>query len=344
MDADRERAMRHDALFRLASLTKPIVSVALMILWEDGLFRLDDPVSDYLPEFSDAMVSTTGDASGMTGELVEPRSPMTVRHLLTHTAGLANRYRGSADYYGLYMLGADFFEVERYVERLATLPLVYHPGEDWQYSTATTVVGRLAEVLSGLPLDRFLERRLFAPLDMRDTRFFLERRHARRLPDQLTPLEGGGLAVGDPGTTRSRWIDGPRAFLNGSGGLVSTARDLARFQQAMLNGGALDGVRVLAPETVSLVLENHIGDLTPWATGPGYGFGLGYAVLRDREQAEVPMSNGSAFWAGAFGTYSWIDPEEELVGVFLMQLTPNGHLGIVREFRELAYEALLENR
>ena len=342
MDVERSVPMRPDAIFRIASMTKPITSVALMMLWEEGRFQLDDPVADYIPEFGDVKVSTTADVSGESGELVEPRSPMTVRHLLTHTSGLANSYIGNAAHYERTVEGRQLGDLEAYVKRLASMPLNYHPGEEWQYSSATDVVGRLVEILSGMPLDRFLEERIFRPLDMRDTFFFLEERHAPRLASQYAPGENGTLRLADPGTADSRWISGPKTLFRGAGGLVSTARDYVRFQQAILNGGELDGVRILGPVTVTLMLENHTGELVPWLTGPGFGFGLGYAVVTDRGAAATPLSRGAAYWGGAYATLSWIDPAQELVGVFMTQLRPYRHLNIRMDFLNLAYQAVVE--
>ncbi|MDX1567110.1 MAG: serine hydrolase domain-containing protein, partial [Longimicrobiales bacterium] len=342
MDVERGIPMRPDAIFRIASMTKPVTSVALMMLWEEGHFQLDDPVADYLPEFSNMRVSPTADASGESGELVAPRSPMTIRQLLTHTAGLANSYIGNTTHYEETLEGSETGNLQSYVERLASMPLNYHPGEEWQYSHATDVVGRLVEVFSGMPLDRFFRERIFDPLDMPDSHFFLEERHAERLMSQYRPGEDETIVLQDPGTTESRWIRGPRTLFRGAGGLVSTARDYVRFQQAMLNGGELDGVRILSPVTVSLMLENHIGDLVPWLTGPGFGFGLGYAVVVDRGTAGTPMSQGAAYWGGAYATLSWLDPEQQMVGVFMTQVRPYGHINIRQDFRNLAYQAIVE--
>lgn len=342
MDVERDIPMRDDAIFRIASMTKPIASVALMMLWEEGHFQLDDPVADYIPAFSDVRVSTTADASGQSGELVEPRSPMTIRQLLTHTAGLANSYIGNTTHYERTLEGTRGGDIEAYVDSLATMPLNYHPGEEWQYSHATDVVGRLVEIFSGMPLDRFFRERIFEPLDMPDTHFFLDESHAERLMAQYTPGEDETIELQDPGTPESRWISGPQTLFRGAGGLVSTARDYVRFQQAILDGGELDGARILSPVTVSLMLENHIGDLVPWLTGPGFGFGLGYAVVVDRGLAGTPMSEGSAYWGGAYATLSWIDPEEEMVGVFMTQVRPYGHINIRGDFRNLAYQAIVE--
>jgi CubicO group peptidase (beta-lactamase class C family) len=343
MDADAGVPMRRDALFRIASMTKPITSVALMMLWEEGRFQLDEPVERYLPEFADVRVSTTADASGRTGELVPPRSRMTIRQLLTHTAGLANSYRGNTEFYGETMDGpAGEEDLEAYVKRLAAMPLNYHPGEEWQYSGATDVVGRLVEVISGMPLDRFLAERIFIPLRMPDTHFFLDDSHGERLTAQYTPGPDQKISLQDPAGAASRWISGPRTLFRGAGGLVSTASDYVRFQQAMLNGGELDGVRILGPRTVSLMLENHTGDLPLWLPGPGYGFGLGWAVAMDRGKSRAPFSVGTGYWGGAYATLSWFDAEQELIGVVMTQVRPYGHINLRQDFQVLAYQAIVD--
>ena len=342
MDAENQVPMRTDALFRIASMTKPITSVALMMLWEEGRFHLNDPVSRFLPEFANPQVSTTGDVSGQTGSLVPARTPITVRHLLTHTAGLSNRYVGNAKFFETAMAPVDGEDLDGYSKRLAALPLNYHPGEAWQYSAATNVVGRLVEVISGMPLDQFLQERLFRPLEMHDTQFFLDEEDAPRLTTQYARGDDQTIVPADPGSVESRWISGPKTLLSGAGGLVSTAADYLRFQQMMLNGGKLETTRILSPVTVSLMLENHTGDLPLWLPGPGMGFGLGYGVVVDRGRAATPLSVGTAFWGGAYGTYSWIDREEEVVAVLLTQVRPYDHLSIRQDFQVLASSAVFE--
>jgi CubicO group peptidase (beta-lactamase class C family) len=342
MDAEQGVAMREDALFRIASMTKPITSVALMMLWEEGRFQLNDPVARYLPEFADMQVSTTADASGKTGERVPALRPITVRDLLLHTAGLANNYVGNTEYYQEVMTARPDDDLDTYVKRLASLPLNYQPGTAWQYSGATDVVGRLVEVLSGLPLDRFLDERIHGPLGMQDTHFYLDESKAPRLAAQYRPGADLKIELEDPAGAASRWVTGPKKLFRGAGGLVSTTQDYLRFQQMMLNGGELDGVRLLAPSTVSLILENHTGELPLWLAGPGMGFGLGYAVVTDRGAAATPLSLGSAYWGGAYCTLSWIDPEQELIGIVMTQVRPYTHLNIRQDFQVLTYQAILE--
>lgn len=342
MDVASAKPMREDAIFRIASMTKPIASVALMMLWEEGRFQLRDPVSKFIPEFAAAQVSTTADASGTTGELVPPKRPIQIRDMLTHTAGLANNYSGNVAAYRQAMNTPRPKSNAEQIKRLAALPLNYHPGEEWQYSAATNVVGHLVEIISGQSLDEFLRQRIFEPLQMPDTHFYLDNTKGGRLTTQYTPDENNKIKAQDPGSKQSRWITSPRNLFSGAGGLVSTVRDYLRFQQAMLNGGEIDGNRILAPSTVSLMLENHTGDLPLWLPGPGMGFGLGYGVVVDRGAAATPLSEGAGYWGGAYCTLSWIDPEQNLVGVLMTQVRPYSHINIRQDFQVLTYQAIID--
>mgnify|MGYP001997975628 FL=1 len=342
MDVASAKPMREDAIFRIASMTKPIASVALMMLWEEGRFQLRDPVSKFIPEFAAAQVSTAADASGTTGELVPPKRPIQIRDMLTHTAGLANNYSGNVAAYRQAMNTPRPKSNAEQIKRLAALPLNYHPGEEWQYSAATNVVGHLVEIISGQSLDEFLRQRIFEPLQMPDTHFYLDNTKGGRLTTQYTPDENNKIKAQDPGSKQSRWITSPRNLFSGAGGLVSTVRDYLRFQQAMLNGGEIDGNRILAPSTVSLMLENHTGDLPLWLPGPGMGFGLGYGVVVDRGAAATPLSEGAGYWGGAYCTLSWIDPEQNLVGVLMTQVRPYSHINIRQDFQVLTYQAIID--
>ncbi len=241
MDVEERKPLKKDTIFRIASMTKPIASVALMILWEEGHFQLNDPVSKFIPAFSETKVSTTSDASGKTGDLVEPKREITIRDMLTHTAGLANSYIGNKDAYRKAMYQPRPKSNSEQINRLAKLALNYHPGEQWQYSAATSVVGHLVEIISGKSLDVFLKERLFDPLDMPDTHFYLDNTKGGRLAAQYTPGKDKKIKLQDPGSEKSRWITSPRNIFSGSGRLVSTARDYLRFQQMILNKGQLNG-------------------------------------------------------------------------------------------------------
>ncbi len=342
MDVEAGTAMREDAIFRIASMTKPITSVALMMLWEEGHFQLRDPVSKFIPAFADVKVSTTSDASGASGELVDLERPIQIRDMLTHTAGLANNYLGNAEAYRQVMSATRPADNAELVARLASLPLNYQPGTEWQYSAATDVVGHLVEIMSGQSLDAFFKERLFSPLDMPDTHFYLDDDRAERLTAQYTPGDENKITLQDPAGTASRWVSGPRGLYRGAGGLVSTVRDYLRFQQMMLNGGELDGVRILAPSTVALILDNHTGDLPLWLAGPGMGFGLGYGVVVDRGAAATPLSEGAGYWGGAYCTLSWVDPEQELIAVLMTQVRPYTHINIRQDFQVLTYQAITD--
>ena len=325
-------------------MTKPIASVALMTLWEEGKFQLNDPITKFLPEFETVMVSSVGDASGNTGELVPPDRMITVRDLLTHTAGFANSYRGNKKAYREAMGPDRVVDNKELISRLSKIPLNYQPGTQWQYSIATSVVGHLVEVISGKNLDQFLKERLFEPLDMPDTHFYLAKEKVGRLTSQYSPSEKDKkIVLGDPGSEDSRWVSGPKTLFSGSGGLVSTGQDYLRFQQMMLDGGRLGKTRILSPTTVSLILENHTGDLPLWLPGPGMGFGLGYGIVVDRGAAATPLSEGSAYWGGAYCTLSWIDPEEQIQGILLTQVRPYSHLNIRQDFQVLTYQAITES-
>lgn len=342
MDVAADKPMRRDTVFRIASMTKPITSVALMMLWEEGGFQLRDPVAKFLPEFAEPVVSTSADASGETGKLVAVDRPIQIRDMLTHTAGLANNYIGNSEFYAAHMRRRPGDDLATYIRRLAELPLNYQPGTQWQYSIATDVVGRLVEVISGQPLDEYMAERIFRPLSMPDTHFYLSESYADRLAAQYTPGEDEAIVLQDPGSVESRWISGPKGLFRGAGGMVSTVEDYLRFQQMMLNGGELSGVRLLAPGTVDLMLDNHTGELPLWLPGPGMGFGLGYGVVVDRGAAATPLSEGSAYWGGAYCTLSWIDRSEEIVAVLMTQVRPYGHINIRQDFQVLVHQAIVE--
>ena len=346
-DAEAGAPMTHDAIFRIASMTKPIASVALMMLYEEGHFQLRDPIAKWLPEFADMQVASaaTYQEVGRARFRTEQASqPITVQHLLTHTAGLPNTYRGitKPDFDAIGPQREPGDTLAAFVTRLSALPLNFHPGERWEYGRATDVVGRLVEVLSGMRFDRFLQERIFEPLDMVDTHFYLPAAKLDRFAAQYRPKDGGGLALTEAPSAGSRFVREPHSYFSGAGGLVSTARDYFRFHQMMLNGGELDGARILGRKTVELMTLNHVGDHGVWLVGPGYGFGLGYAVVQDPGAAGMPYSPGAYFWWGAYNTTFWVDPREELIGVLLTQLRPYTHLNIRQDLATLAYQAIVD--
>ncbi len=344
---EEDRAMGEDTIFRIASMTKPITSVALMMLFEEGRFLLTDPISKWLPEFNEMQVAvpTAGDLQYGNFSLVPAERPITVKHVLTHTSGLANSYRGAHTqplYQKAVARQSPDETVADYVRRLATVPLNYQPGERWEYSRATCIVGRLVEEMSGQTLDEYFKERIFEPLGMNDTHFFLPESKLDRFAAQYAPAEGGGLTLVDAPTVESRFVKEPHVFFMGSGGLMSTAADYWRFQQMMLNGGELNGVRLLGRKTVELMTTNHTGDLPIWLRGPGSGFGLGYSVLLDRGEAGAMSSEGTFGWGGAYCTYFWVDPEEDLIGILMTQVRPYRHLNIRQDFNVLANQAIVD--
>jgi CubicO group peptidase (beta-lactamase class C family) len=238
-----------------------------------------------------------------------------------------------------------------FVKRYATVPLNNHPGEVWNYSRSTCVVGHLVEILSGMALDAFFRERIFEPLGMPDTHFFLPADKLNRFAAQYAPDENGRIKLEDAPTAESRFVKEPHVYFMGSGGLVSTVSDYVRFDQMMLNGGELDGVRLLGRKTVELMTRNHIGDRPIWLTGQGMGFGLGYGVVKDTDHVDVLMGNhpgpsswsvGSFTWGGAFCTYHWMDPVEKLIGVVMTQVRPYTHLNLRHEFVGLANQAIID--
>lgn len=341
-DVERNQPMTTDTIFRMASMTKPIASVALMMLYEEGWFQLDDPISDWLPEFSNMMIEIEN--SDGTTRLEPAQNPITFTHILTHTAGLMNSYRGDIQRYSEVAAVRGEENLASWTERLATLPLRYEPGTRWEYSQATSVVGRLVEVISGQDLDTFFRERIFEPLQMRDTHFYLPRDKVNRFASLYGPdaSNENRIRLTEVGDERSNYVAEPRNFFSGSGGLVSTAHDYIRFQQMMLNGGELDGVRLLGSKTVELIFANHTGDLPLWLSGPGMGFGLGYSVVLDRAVAHTSDSEGSVSWGGAFGTLFWIDPEEELVAIILTQVRPYSHIRIREGFHNVVNQAIID--
>ena len=331
-----------DAVFRIASQTKAVVSVAVMMLQDEGALLISDPVGKHLPAFAQTTVAVPDENSGY--EVVPANRPITIRDLLTHTAGISYGYGPGgdrwqeADITGWYFAHRDE-PVRATVDRMAALPFQAQPGDGFVYGYATDILGALVEEVSGLPLDRFLSTRLFEPLDMRDTHFYLPPDKEDRLAAVHGHDAAGKLirAPEGPGmNTQGQYVNGPRMSYSGGAGLLSTARDYARFLQMMLNGGNLGDARILSPASVALMTANHVGDLL----GPGSGFGLGFQVRRDLGAAGQPGSVGDYGWGGAYHTTYWVDPAEQLVVVYFTQLRgprqPDDHA----KLRALVYGAL----
>lgn len=345
-DLEANQPMQLDSIFRIYSMTKPIVSVAVMMLYEAGGFHLNDPVSKFIPAFKDLKVLVKPDYEGL--KLAEPEPEMTIRNLLTHTAGLTYGFFEDSPVEAMYreaeLLNRDI-TLEDMIQKLAAIPLIYQPGRAWRYSVATDVLGYLVEVFSGQSLDRFLAENIFHPLGMTDTAFYVPEEKLPRFATNYGPAESGGLEVIDPPAT-SPYAKPPCRF-SGGGGLVSTATDYLRFCQMLLNQGELNGTRLLGRKTIALMTANHLpDDLMPIQIGPnflhGYGFGLGFRVLLDVAQAGILGSVGEYGWGGAANTYFWIDPQEDLIGILMTQFMPSGHHPVSPDFRVLAYQALVD--
>jgi CubicO group peptidase (beta-lactamase class C family) len=344
-DPAAKTPMRADTLFRVASMTKPVTSVAVMMLCEQGRLLLTDPVSKYLPEFEEMKVAVEGspDAAGKRPVTLEPAArAITIKDLLTHRSGLtygifdrgpvgeAYRKAGVSD-----GVGTGDLSLAENIARIAAQPLVHQPGARWNYGLSTDVLGRLVEVVSGQTLDRFFREQIFTPLRMNDTAFYVPDDKLPRLAALAVPPGAGGTPPNNGNALR-----GSRSYFSGGAGLVSTAGDYARFLQMLLNGGELDGVRLLSPKSVELMTVSHTGDLSPSPLGNGNGFGLGFAVITDLGQTAALGSTGAYSWGGYFGTSFWVDPKEKLIGILLIQRMPTGELGLAERFKTLAYQAI----
>ncbi len=337
--------MQPDTLFRIYSMTKPIVSVALMMLYEEGRFHLDDPISKFVPEFKDMKTYVR---PGFTGPELAPTKPaVTFHHLLTHTAGLSYGWAEDTPIDALYRK-ADLFSsktLEAFGQGLAQIPLLYQPGTDWRYSMATDVVGYLVQVISGKPLGDFLEERILKPLGMSDTAFYVPKSKLNRFSAVYEPVPGGGIKVQDAPAT-SDYLR-PERLQSGGGGMVSTAPDYLRFTQMLLNRGELDGKRLLGPKTIELMTMNHIPDaLLPLHIGDsnmsGFGFGLGFNVLLNPAGAGMIGTTGAFGWGGAANTEFWVDPREQLIAILMTQFMPRDTYPVINDFRVLTYQALVD--
>jgi CubicO group peptidase (beta-lactamase class C family) len=359
MDRERGRPMADDAIVRLYSMTKPITSVALMMLYERGLFQLNDPATTILPELADQRVWLAGEGEAMITEPV--MRPITIRDLLRHTAGLS--YGGVLQTLGIpfplspvdkaYIAAGvrqDLGEtLDDFITRLGRTPLRYQPGSAWMYSLSTDVCGALVQRLSGKPFDVFLKEEIFEPLGMTDTDFHVPPEKVdrfaacyQRAPDALSVLQD------DPAT--SPYLT-PPAFISGGGGLIGTLSDYHRFCECLRRGGELDGARLLGPRTLSLMRRNHlpggksVGEMAldgfSETGNAGVGFGLGFAMTLD-QMAAGTLGQDDYYWGGAASTIFWVDPAEDLVAIFLTQLLPSSTYPIRPQIRNMVYAAIVD--
>jgi CubicO group peptidase (beta-lactamase class C family) len=323
--------MTPDAIFRIASMTKPMVTVAALSLYEEGRLFPSDPVSKYIPALKGRTVGL---------ERAAVQREMTIQDLMRHTSGLTYGNRGTTEIYRMYPLSSNdaslTLTMDEFIDKLAKAPLLHQPGTQWEYSLSTDVLGRVVELVAGKPLQEVLAERIYRPLDMTDTSFLVPGDKRARVAQALAkhPETGADYKLADPAV--------PRKFDCGGGCAVSTARDYARFAHMLLNRGALDGARVLAPKTVDLMTADHLAGI---ARGPAYGatgytWGLGLAVREERGGAAIAGSTGDFFWPGAFATYWWADPKEQLVVVSMLQSPLGRHY--IQLVRALVYQAIRE--
>ena len=352
-NVDRKTPVREDTIFRLYSMTKPLTSVAFMMLVEQGLVALDEPVHNVIPEWKDLGVYQGGFME--TYRTSAPERPMLMIDLLRHTSGLTYGFQQTTNVdagYRKLQVGERIggATLDDMIAKLATLPLEFSPGTAWNYSHSTDVLGYLVGRISGQPFDEFLRAHIFAPLGMTDTDFHVPAEKQSRFAAcyAFTPKKPM-LLFDDP--ARSPYLQ-PPTMVSGGGGAVSTASDYLRFCRMLLNGGSLDGVQILSPKTIELMTLNHLPDgkdlpalsrsLFSEVTFNGVGFGLGFAVTIDTGNTMLPGSVGDYSWGGAASTYFWIDPREELITIFMTQLMPSTTYTIRRELRTLVYSAFTE--
>jgi CubicO group peptidase (beta-lactamase class C family) len=349
LDVESRTPMKTDSIFRIASMSKPITSVAVMMLYEEGSLLLTDPVSKFIPAFKTSRVMAAD------GTTTPARRPITIRDLLSHRSGITygflnngpvgEAYRKEGVLDGLTVMPTSLAEA---IDRLAAAPLVSQPGAAWNYSLSTDVLGRVVEVVSGKPFDVFLRERVFTPLGMTDTSFEVSDEKWPRLATVYAPDGAGGLrpmkdpeAFGNAVFSPVASYKAGKRYFSGGAGLTSTAGDYAKFCQMLLNGGSLGGSRLLSPKTVDLMTANHTSDLgaVGGLLGAGTAFGLGFQVTTDIAAAQTLGSNGLYGWSGIYGTVFWIDPKEKVVAIMMVQRYPGSP--VAASFRPLVYQALV---
>ena len=353
-DVETKQRMPQNGIFRIASMAKLFTTVAVMILYEEGYFSLNDPVSSYIQELADMKVVDWPDKRPQDGPITTLPSErdITIRDLLRHTAGFTYGH----DYYGLDKMYEEAGinprspipwdgTLHEFIKEIAKLPLAYDPGTIWIYSYATDILGYLIEVVTLMPLDQFLRERICRPLGLKDTGFVISKNDLGRFPN-LYRFENNDLLLLDSAES-SEFIQNPSAFSGGGGwtssgygGLISSAMDFARILQLLLNKGELDGKRILSRKTVELMLQDHLNEIPNNWLGPGVGFNLVSAVLKDVGAAGDVGSKGMIWWAGSCNTYYFMDPVEDMFGILMTQIRPFGHLGLMGKFKRLCMHAI----
>ena len=350
-DVEAGRPMQKDAIFRIASQTKALTSVALMMLVEEGKVGLADPVSRYIPAFAKttvALAPPAGAVASSPAAVVPAKRPITIRDLLTHTAGISYGSGPAQDQWKAAGIQGWYFAdrsepVSAVVERMAALPMDAQPGEKYVYGYNTDILGVVVEKVSGLTLAEFFQKRITGPLGLVDTQFYLPPAGKDRLAAVYAAKDGKIERATDPKFGQGHYVEGPRMAFAGGAGLLSTARDYGRFLQMLLNGGEIDGVRLLSPKTVELMTVNHVGTLFA-ERGPsdaGRGFGLGFDVIEDLGETGRHGSVGAFGWGGAYHTTYWADPKEKMVVLLMTQLLPAGNSDLHARFRALVYQSIV---
>jgi CubicO group peptidase (beta-lactamase class C family) len=343
LDPETKAPMRKDAIFRIYSMSKPITSVAVMMLYEQGKLTLDEPIAKYIPAFKEMKVGveTKGEDGKPKLELADAKKPITIQDLLRHTSGITYGFFGDMmvkkAYVDANVYDGDFDNAE-FAARIAKLPLAFQPGTTWDYSNSTDILGRLVEVVSGKSLYQFEKENILDPLGMTDTSFYVAdtAKYARIAePFKNDRVIGVGVDMSEPRNVR-KWE-------SGGGGMVGTVADYARFASMLANGGTLDGKRYLGPRTLAYMTSDHNGTVvTPgpyYLPGPGYGFGLGFAVRKEAGVALTPGSVGDYNWGGAGGTYFWVDPKENMFVIYAMQ-SPRNRTAFRQVLRDMVYAAI----
>ena len=347
-DVASKKKMQPDDIFRIASQTKAITSVAMMMLYEEGKFLLDDPVSKYIPAFANEKVLDHFNEKDSTFSTVPAKREVTIRDLLTHTSGIDYALIGSPQMRAIYAkaglnpgFGSDTMKLVNMVNKLGTMPLGHQPGEKWTYGLNVDVIGRLVEIFSGMPLDQFFQQRIFQPLGMNDTYFYLPENKYNRLVTAYTEDKQHNRITWESqqssiGSSNYPKIHG--TYFAGGAGLSSTAKDYAIFLQMLLNRGVYNGHRLLAPRTIEMMTSNQIGDLNLGKDK----FGLGFEITTAAGQAQTGQSEGSFAWGGFFSTTYWADPKKNMVCEIYMQQSPLTHWEVSNKFKALVYQALMD--
>ena len=347
--------MKNDNIFRIASMTKPIISVAAMMLFEEGKFLLTDPVSKFIPQFKNPVVLDKYTAADTTYTTVPAKREITMRDILSHTSGIGYAQIGSGTANAIYYknkinggIGTPYSTLKDVITRLAKLPLFTQPGEEFYYGLNTDVLGYLIEVISGMPLDKYLQKKIFEPLGMKDTYFFLPKEKQARLvalytqQGNQTKLRIQDSLINLNGTFSRDFPKTPNgSYFSGGAGLASTAYDYALFGQTLLNGGELNGKRILSPRTIQLMTSNQIDDRLMWGdTNKTRRFGLGFGILTDYAERTTMIPAGSYGWDGMFASHYWTDPKNKMVVVFMRNIWPTDHWDYGDRIKPLIYQSL----